>query len=116
MSDRRVDDRHVGPSPIVGEPAERGGGLARVTGSQQYVADLPHDDALDVKLVTLPVARARIGPIDASAALAVPGVRIVMTPADLPDPMPRFGPQRRDRPVLATLETKYHGEPVAAVG
>ena len=29
--------------------------------------------------------------------------------------MPRFGPQRRDRPVLATGETKYHGEPVAAV-
>ena len=29
--------------------------------------------------------------------------------------MPRFGPQRRDRPVLAVGETKYHGEPVAAV-
>ena len=45
----------------------------------------------------------------------VPGVRLVMTAADLPDPMPRFGPQFRDRPVLATGETKYHGEPVAAV-
>jgi CO/xanthine dehydrogenase Mo-binding subunit len=29
--------------------------------------------------------------------------------------MPRFGPQLRDRPVLAVGETKYHGEPVAAV-
>jgi CO/xanthine dehydrogenase Mo-binding subunit len=38
-----------------------------------------------------------------------------MTPAHLPDPMPRFGPQLRDRPVLAIGETKYHGEPVAAV-
>ena len=38
-----------------------------------------------------------------------------MTAADLPQPMPRFGPQRRDRPVLAVGETKYHGEPVAAV-
>jgi CO/xanthine dehydrogenase Mo-binding subunit len=38
-----------------------------------------------------------------------------MTPADLPDPVPRFGPQLRDRPVLAVGETKYHGEPVAAV-
>ena len=45
----------------------------------------------------------------------VPGVRLVMTAADLPQPMPRFGPQRHDRPVLATGETKYHGEPVAAV-
>ena len=45
----------------------------------------------------------------------MPGVRLVMTAADLPDPMPRFGPQFRDRPVLAVGETKYHGEPVAAV-
>ncbi|HEV8402386.1 MAG TPA: xanthine dehydrogenase family protein molybdopterin-binding subunit [Candidatus Limnocylindrales bacterium] len=99
----------------VGEPAPRVGGRARVTGEQQYVADLPKDDVLHVKLVALDVARARIGRIDASAALRVPGVRLVMTPGDLPDPMPRFGPQRRDRPVLATGETKYHGEPVAAV-
>jgi CO/xanthine dehydrogenase Mo-binding subunit len=70
---------------------------------------------LHVKLVALDVARARIGRIDASAASAVPGVRLVMTPADLSDPVPRFGPQLRDRPVLADGETKYHGEPVAAV-
>ena len=99
----------------VGEPAARVGGRARVTGVQQYVADLPHDDVLHVKLVALDVARARIGRIDTSAALRVPGVRLVTTPADLPEPMPRFGPQRRDRPVLAVGETKYHGEPVAAV-
>jgi CO/xanthine dehydrogenase Mo-binding subunit len=99
----------------VGRSAPRGGGHERVTGRQQYVADLPHDDALHVKLVTLDVARARIDHIDADAALAVPGVRLVMTPDDLPRPMPRFGPQRRDRPVLAVDETKYHGEPVAAL-
>ena len=29
--------------------------------------------------------------------------------------MPRFGPQLRDRPVLAVGTTAYHGEPVAAV-
>ncbi|HEY7133033.1 MAG TPA: xanthine dehydrogenase family protein molybdopterin-binding subunit [Candidatus Limnocylindrales bacterium] len=86
-----------------------------MTGSQGYVADLPHDDVLHVKLVALDVARARIGRIETSGALAVPGVLAVLTPADLPDPMPRFGPQRRDRPVLAVGETKYHGEPVAAV-
>ena len=38
-----------------------------------------------------------------------------MTADDLPSPMPRFGPQLRDRPVLAVGETKYHGDPVAAV-
>jgi CO/xanthine dehydrogenase Mo-binding subunit len=68
-----------------------------------------------VKLVALDVARAQIVSIDSSAALAVPGVRLVLTAADLPDPMPRFGPQWQDRPVLAIGETHYHGEPVAAV-
>ena len=102
-------------SGVVGDKAARVGGLARVTGRQAYVADIPLDDTLHVKLVTLPVARARIGAIDTQAACNVPGVRAVFTAADLPDPMPRFGPQRRDRPVIATGETKYHGDPVAAV-
>jgi CO/xanthine dehydrogenase Mo-binding subunit len=99
----------------VGESPARVGGVERVTGRQQYVADINLEDVLHVKLVALDVARARIGRIDASAAMDVPGVRFVMTAADLPDPMPRFGPQLRDRPVLAVGETKYHGEPVAAV-
>jgi CO/xanthine dehydrogenase Mo-binding subunit len=99
----------------VGASPNRVGGVGRVTGSQRYVADIKLVDALQVKLVGLPVARARIVSIDTSAALAVPGVRLVMTPEDLPRPVPRFGPQFTDRPVLADGETKYHGEPVAAV-
>ena len=99
---------------IGGSPA-RVGGLDRVTGRQAYVADLHIDDVLHAKLVSLDCARARIVAIDASAALAVPGVRMVMTAADLPQPMPRFGPQFLDRPVLAVAETHYHGEPVAVV-
>jgi CO/xanthine dehydrogenase Mo-binding subunit len=102
-------------SDVVGARTPRVGGLDRVTGRQAYVADIPLDDVLHVKLVTLPVARARIGAIDDTAACAVPGVRLVMSAKDLPNPMPRFGPQRRDRPIIATGETKYHGDPVAAV-
>ena len=99
----------------VGQSPARVGGVERVTGRQQYVADIHLEDVLHVKLVALDVARARIVGIDTSAALAVPGVRLVMTAADLPDPMPRFGPQLRDRPVLAVGETKFHGDPVAAI-
>ena len=93
----------------------RVGGRERVTGSQAYVADIHLEDELHVKLVTVDAARARILAIDSAAALAVPGVRLVMTARDLPSPMPRFGPQFRDRPVLADGEIHYHGEPVAAV-
>jgi CO/xanthine dehydrogenase Mo-binding subunit len=86
-----------------------------VTGAQRYVADLPIADTLHVKLVTVDAAHARIRSIDASAALAIPGVRAVFSAADLPLPMPRFGPQFRDRPVIADGEVKFHGDPVAAV-
>ena len=44
-----------------------------------------------------------------------PACDLIMTAADLPQPVPRFGPQTSDRPILAVGETKYHGEPVALV-
>jgi CO/xanthine dehydrogenase Mo-binding subunit len=100
---------------VIGGSPTRVGGLERVTGRQAYVADIHLEGELHVKLVTVDHARARIDAIDASAALAVPGVRAVLTAADLPTPMPRFGPQFRDRPVIAVDEVHYHGEPVAAV-
>lgn len=99
----------------IGEAPRRVGGDARVSGRQRYVADLHLPDELHAKLVTVPVARARILGIDAAPALALPGVHLVFTAADLPDPMPRFGPQFADRPVIAVGETKFHGDPVAVV-
>ena len=99
----------------VGDSPRRVGGHGRVTGAQRYVADIHLPDELHAQLVTLDCAHARIRSIDPSEALRVPGVRLVMTPDDLPRPMPRFGPQFRDRPVLAVGETKFHGEPLAAV-
>ena len=99
----------------IGTSPNRFGGLGRVTGRNEYVADIRLPGVLEARLVTLDCARARIISIDTSAALAVPGVRLVMTAADLPQPVPRFGPQFEDRPVIAVGETKYHGEPVAIV-
>ncbi|MEA2631838.1 MAG: hypothetical protein QOE66_2057, partial [Chloroflexota bacterium] len=104
-----MTDQGIGGSPA------RVGGWDRVTGHQAYVADIRLDDVLHVKLVSLDCARARIIAIDVSAAIEVRGVRLAITAADLPQPMPRFGPQFVDRPVLAVEETNYHGEPVAAV-
>ena len=50
----------------------RVGGVGRVTGGQQYVADIHLPDVLHVKLVTLDCARARIVSIDTSAAERCP--------------------------------------------
>ncbi len=99
----------------VGADVGRFGGRERVTGLQQFLADISLKDMLHVKLVTLDVARARIISIDTAGARAVPGVVDVITADELPKPVPRFGPVYKDRPILAVGETKYHGEPVAAV-
>jgi CO/xanthine dehydrogenase Mo-binding subunit len=115
--ERTTDEPSVGyrATDELGASPPRGGGRDRVTGHQAYVADIHLEDELHVKLVTVDCARARIISIDSTAALAVPGVRLVTTATDLPHPMPRFGPQYRDRPILAVGETKFHGDPVAAV-
>ncbi len=100
---------------LIGEPVARVGGEGRVNGDQRYVADIHLPDELHARLVRLPVAHGRIVSIDASAALALPGVRMVFSAADVPADTPRFGPQFNDRPVIATGESKYHGDPVAVV-
>jgi len=100
---------------LIGESPRRVGGPDRVTGHQRYVADIHLADELHASLVTVPCAHARIISIDASAAERVPGVRLIVSAADLPQPMLRFGPQFQDRPIIAVGETKYHGDPVAAV-
>jgi CO/xanthine dehydrogenase Mo-binding subunit len=102
-------------SGVIGRSVERIGGLDRVTGAQRYAADLRFDNVLHVKLVALDCARARIDAIDTTDASRLDGVRLVMTRADLPQPVPRYGPHYSDRPVLAVGETKFFGEPVAAV-
>jgi CO/xanthine dehydrogenase Mo-binding subunit len=99
----------------IGKSEARAGGYERVTGQLKYIADLRMPDMLEVKLVRLDCGRAQIVGVDMAAARRVPGVRLLVTAGDLPQPMPRFGPAHQDRPVLAVGETKYHGQPVAAV-
>lgn len=99
----------------IGVSANRVGGVERVTGKQLYTADIAIEGALHVKLVHLNCARARFRVTDISEALKIEGVRCVVTAADFSTPMPRYGPSHTDRPVLAVEETKFFGEPVAAV-
>ena len=103
------------PELGVGTSVKRVGGPDRVTGAQRFTADIAIEDVLHVALVRLDCGRAKIGAIDASAAHQIEGVHRVFTADDFPRPMPRFGPRFVDRPVIASGEAKYHGDPVAAV-
>ena len=100
---------------IIGSSLPRLGAVDRVTGAQQYAGDLRIDNALHAKLVSLACAHARIIAIDTRAAMRVPGVRGIFTAKDLSRPVPRFGPVYADRPLLAVGDTKFSGEPVAAI-
>lgn len=104
-----------GSPKSVGASVRRYGGDDRVTGQQKFLADLHFTDAAQVALVTLPVGCASITDVDVARALQMPGVIEVLTAADLPQPVPRFGISHDDRLVLADGETLFHGEPVAAV-
>lgn len=103
------------PDPGAERSVPRVGGSDRVTGAQRFTADIAIEDVLHVALVHLDCGRAAIETIDRSAALDVEGVVGVFAADDFPRPLPRFGPRFADRPVIASGETKYHGDPVAAV-
>jgi len=99
----------------IGRSVERVGGVDRVTGAQKYTADFHVDHVLQVKLVYLDCAHARIDAVDTDEASRVEGVRCVMTAADFPQPVPKFGPAIVDRPVIADGVVRFSGEPIAAV-
>src|SRR5947209_4220585 len=85
----------------------------KVTGQVQYVADLNPRGLLHAKLLRSPHAQARILRIDVSRARALPGVRAVLTAADIPV-LKKKAPTRAHA-VLAIDRVVFAGQPVAAV-
>src|ERR1019366_4510373 len=80
---------------------------AKVTGQSKYAEDFRADGMLFCKLLLSPMPHARVRHIDASAALAMPGVKAILTADDLPD---SHGAER-----ALTNEPLYEGEPILAV-
>jgi aerobic carbon-monoxide dehydrogenase large subunit len=79
-----IDPRPVDrPNSYIGRSIPRPNAAKLVEGRGQYVDDLVLPRMVHVAFVRCPHAHAKIGPIDTSAALAVPGVLRVFTGADL---------------------------------
>jgi CO/xanthine dehydrogenase Mo-binding subunit len=97
----------------VGLAIPRPDGPEKVTGQTQYVADIAPRGLLHAKLLRSPHAHARIVRIDVSRARALPGVRAVLTAADVPE-LKRKAPTRAHA-VLAIDRAVFVGHPVAAV-
>jgi CO/xanthine dehydrogenase Mo-binding subunit len=106
-------DTVANSSAALGQRLTRAEGVDKVTGHMAYVSDLKLPGMLHAKLLRSPHAHARIRSIDVSKARALPGVRCVLTAADLDQRDAE--PTTRARAILAVGRVRFHGQPVAAV-
>ena len=94
----------------------RADAIEKVTGAARFVTDLAVPGMLHGRILRSPIPHGRIVRVDAGRALALPGVRAVLTGADLAGlAETHWGLYLRDRPVIAVDRVRYVGEPVAAV-
>ncbi len=116
----RARDRH--DMSFVGRSVPRLEDRPLVTGRGRFAADVVFPRMLHMRVVRSAHAHGRIVSIDASAALALPGVVAVWTFDDVADIPPidfrltrieGLAPYRQ--PILARQRVRYVGEPVAAV-
>ena len=95
--------------------------LAKVTGRSKYAEDFRAEGMLFCKLLLSPLPHARVRHIDAREALAMPGVRAILTADDLPAPADTLtdngtvikASKWGERGL--TMEPVYQGEPILAV-
>src|SRR6187399_2879709 len=93
--------------PLVGRNYVPLDHVAKVTGRARYAEDFRVDGMLFCKLLVSPMPHARVTRLDASAALAMPGVKAILTADDVPD---LAGAEK-----CLTNEPFYAGEPIAAI-
>jgi len=107
---------------MIGSAEPRVGGERLASGAGRFVADVRVPGMLEAAVLRSRHAHARIGRIDARRALALPGVRAVLTAADVPDkaviphrvPAPD-GTARYLQPAIARGVVRYAGEPIVLV-
>lgn len=113
-----------GDYKVVGTRPIRHDGLEKVTGQARYGADINLPEMLYGKILRSPHAHARVRSIDAGRALALPGVKAVVTSEDLPQLSGKAidlgegamqNPKFLSNNVLAADKVLYKGHAVAAV-
>jgi 4-hydroxybenzoyl-CoA reductase subunit alpha len=99
---------------VIGVPRRRVDARAKVTGQTRFADDIFFPRMAHCKLLRSPHPHARIRKIDASRALAHPGVYLVLTGKDLPI---EYGilPVSQDEQALCVDHVRHVGDPVAAV-
>ncbi|WP_270934187.1 xanthine dehydrogenase family protein molybdopterin-binding subunit [Falsiroseomonas oryzae] len=111
------------PGGVLGRPLRRREDRRLLTGRGRFVDDIPSPPrCLHAVFVRSPFPHARIGAIDAAAALALPGVAAVLTgrelgalvtPLRMAPPIEGLLPM--EMPVLPVETARFVGDPVALV-
>ena len=73
----------IGTNRYIGSPVERIEDLRFLRGRGQFVGDLRREGMLHAAILRSPIAHGRVAAIDAGAALAMPGVRAVITAKEI---------------------------------
>ena len=97
---------------IVGTSMPQVNSREKVTGTAVFVADMTLPQMLHAKVLRSPLPHARIVHIDVEAARRLPGVRAIVTGADV---RKKHGLSVKDETILATDRVRFAGEEVAAV-
>lgn len=100
-------------STVIGQSVPQVSALEKVQGRAVYAGDLAFPGMLHARVLRSPYAHARIRSVDVSPARALPGVKAVITGADVPDR--RWGVAHKQQHVLAKGVVRFIGEEVAAV-
>jgi aerobic carbon-monoxide dehydrogenase large subunit len=107
---------------FIGSPIERIEDLRFLRGKGQYVDDVTLPGLLHAVILRSSAAHGRIRGIDRTSALARPGVRAIITAADIggvptiplrQEQLAAFRPF--EQPVIAIDKVRYVGEPIAVV-
>ena len=101
------------PAGLFAEDETGVDGEEKVRGELRYTADIKRPDMLWAAYTTSPFAHAKIVRIDTSEAKALPGVRAVLTAADIGHRL--WGRNLFDWPVLAWDRVRLIGDRVAAI-
>ncbi len=100
---------------VVGKRLPRLEGVSKSTGEAFYTDDLNLPRMLHGKILRSPLPHARILNIDASRALALPGVKAVVTGKDTKGAKYGVYARTSDQQCLAVDKVRYMGDEVAAV-
>ncbi len=101
--------------PLVGRAIPHESAHLHVSGKAAYIDDLPElAGTLHAAAGLSTCARGRIKNLDLSAVRAYPGVRCVITAADIPGEN-NCGPILHDDPIIAGEEIQFYGQVIFAV-